>query len=192
MKKLNLLFSDVETKGKIQGAERASIEFRKIYRDIENEFIETKKVIEQQKKSNDNNFDILISKLDSLTQEKILLEKQVKIKEIEVSNRFDIPVKEVNNSMSVCTSSLVSPVLIGGVLELAYKIKKNKLEKSEKIGYEESKKLYENKIEKLRKELDRLKENGNHDIKELISVITEIFKAIADEQMKIAQLRILL
>lgn len=78
------------------------------------------------------------------------------------------------------------------ILGLIYKHKEKKLKEAEQRGYAEARELYENKISKLKAELRRLKENGNRDIKKLVTMINEIFEAIADEQMKIAELRILL
>ena len=95
IEKVEMLFTDVETEGKKQGYDSAAREYGKVYRDIENEFLETKKIIEQQKNSYDNKADSLISKLESLEREKGNLEKQVNDKAKEVSRRFDIPVGDV-------------------------------------------------------------------------------------------------
>lgn len=192
IEKVEMLFTDVETEGKKQGYDSAAREYGKVYRDIENEFLETKKIIEQQKNSYDNKADSLISKLESLEREKGNLEKQVNDKAKEVSRRFDIPVGDVKKSLASGTLLVGGPTVSVDVLDLIYKHKEKKLKEAKQKGYIEAKRLYENKIDKLKAELRRLKENGNRDIQNLISMIDEIFVAIADEQMKIAELRILL
>ena len=55
-----------------------------------------------------------------------------------------------------------------------------------------AKKIYEEKIGKLKKELEELKRKGSAEIQEMSNMIIEILDAIADEQMKIAELEILL
>ena len=192
IEKVEMLFTDVETEGKKQVYDRAASEYGKVYRDIENEFLETKKIIEQQKNRYDNKADSLISKLESLEREKANLEKQVNDKAREVSNRFDIPIGDVKKSLASGTLLVGGPSVSVDVLDLIYRHKEKKLKEAEQRGYAEAKRLYENKIDKLKAELRRLKENGNRDIQKLISMIDEIFAAIADEQMKIAELRILL
>lgn len=192
IEKVEMLFTDVETEGKKQGYNRAAREYKKVYRDIENEFLETKMIIEQQKNSYDNKADSLINKLKSLEREKENLEKQVNDKVKEMSRRFDIPVGDLKESLDFGTFFVGSSSVSVDVLDLIYKHKEQKLKEAEQRGYAEAKRLYENKIDKLKDELGRLKENGNRDLQKLISMIDEIFAAIADEQMKIAELRILL
>lgn len=190
--KVEMVLTDVETEGKKQGYDRAASEYGKVYRAIENEFLETKRLIEQQKNSYDIKADTLINKLEALEREKSKIEQQVNSKIRDVSRRFNIPVGDVKKSLASGT------LLVGGsstsvdILGVVYKYKEKKLKEAEQRGYVEAKKLYENKISKLKEELRRLRENGNRDIRKLILMIDEIFEAIADEQMKIAELRILL
>ena len=193
IEKVEMLFTDVETEGKKQGYDRAAHEYGKVYRNLENEFLETKKLIEQQKSSYDNRADILISKLEFLECEKTNLEKQVNDKAREVSHRFDIPIDDIKKSLTSGTLLVDGDgLLTSNILNLIYRHKEKKLKEAEQRGYAEARKLYENKIYKLKAELKKLKENGNRDIQKLIIMIDEIFAAIADEQMKIAELKILL
>lgn len=189
---VEMLFIDVETEGKKQGYDRAAREYEKAYRGIEREFLETKKIIELQKNSYDNEVDMLIHKLEELEIEKANLENQVNEKTREVSSRFGIPAGDIKKSLATGSLFVDNPYSSVNVLGLVYKHKEKKLKEVEQRGYAEAKKLYENKIEKLKSELSRLKENGNRDLQKLVTMIDEIFAAIADEQMKIAELRILL
>ena len=192
IEKVEMLFTDVETEGKKQGYDRASKEYRKVYCAIEKEFLETKKLLEQQKNSYDNKVDSLINKLESLEREKAKLEQQVYSKTQDVSRKFDIPIGDVKRSLASGTLLVGGPMVSVDILGLIYKHKEKKLKEAEQRGYAEARELYENKISKLKVELRRLKENGNRDIKKLVTMIDEIFEAIADEQMKISELRIIL
>ena len=78
------------------------------------------------------------------------------------------------------------------LLDIAYDHKVKKLREAERDGYLKAKKLYEEKIGKLKKELEELKRKGSAEIQEMSNMIIEILDAIADEQMKIAELKILL
>lgn len=192
VEKVKMVFTDVEIEGKKQGYDRASKEYGKVYRTIEKEFLETKKLIEEQRTSYDNKADALINKLELLEREKAKLEDQVHSKTQAVSRKFDIPFKDVKNSLASGTLLVGGPMGSFDILDLIYKYKKKELKEAEQRGYVEARELYENKISKLKKELRRLKKNGNKDIKKLVTMINEIFEAIADEQMKIAELRIFL
>ena len=76
--------------------------------------------------------------------------------------------------------------------EIVYYFKEKKLRQAEQRGYAEAKELYEEKIQKLKDELCRLKEKGDSEIKNLLNQISQILDAIAEEEMKIAELKILL
>lgn len=189
--KVDMLFKDVETEGKKQGYDRAAKEYGKVYREIEKDYKEAKALIEEQKKNYDIKADELIAKLEMLEEKKARLEKQVDQKTKEVSRKFNIPVGDVKASVMGGRSIFTDYPQID-LLGIIYSHKERKLRKAEQEGYMEARELYERKIEKLKSELRRLKENGDRDIKKLISMIDEIYEAIADEQMKIAELKILL
>lgn len=80
----------------------------------------------------------------------------------------------------------------GSILDMVYDYKVKKLLSAELDGYLKAKKVYEEKIGKLKKELEELKRKGSAEIQEMSNMIIEILDAIADEQMKIAELKILL
>lgn len=63
IEKVDMLFKDVETEGKKDGYDRASKEYGKVYRALEEEFKQTKALIEQQKKSYNVEVDVLIERL---------------------------------------------------------------------------------------------------------------------------------
>ena len=52
--------------------------------------------------------------------------------------------------------------------------------------------LYENKIQKLRDNLKVLKNKGNKELQDLLDLIDDVLKAISEEKMKIAELKVLL
>lgn len=189
-KMLGTIFSDVETEGKKRGYEKAAKEYADAYRKIEKEYNETKISIEGQKNTYGNQAFRLIDQLEKLERQKRELEKQVNSTVNSVSRRHNIPASDVRKSLNAGT------LLVGDsaehILEIVYYFKEKKLRQAEQRGYAEAKELYEGKIQKLKDELSRLKEKGDSEIKNLLNQISQILDAIAEEEMKIAELKILL
>lgn len=191
IKKMGIILKDVEIEGKKQGYERASKEYEEAFRIIEKEFNDTKDLIEQQRNSYNTQADKLINKLEQLERQKSELERQAASKVKEVSRRYHIPVGEVTEAFTAGTL-ITNRTVVGDALNLIYQLKEKQFREAEQRGYTEAKKLYEEKINKLKTELKCLKEKGNKDIQNLLSMINDIFDAISEEQMKIADLKILL
>ena len=188
--KVDMLFTDVETEGKKQGYEKASKKYEPIFREIENRYNETKKLIESQKTVYGDQSDKLIEKLSALEKERDSLQAEVDNKAKQVSKAYNIPLGQVRSAMSSGTLLMSDPTF--GILDIIYSHKEKKLKKAEHKGYLEAKELYEEKIKRLQAKLDRLKEKGDEDIKKLVNLISDVLDEIAENQMKIAELRILL
>lgn len=188
--KVDMLLTDVETEGKKKGYSRASEEYGKVFRSIENEYKQAKELIESQKNMYDARSEALIEKLEALENEKRRLENQVKQKTNAVSEKYDIPVSQVQGSLA--TGTFITGPTTVDLLGMIYRHKEKKLREAEQRGYSEAKELYETKIDNLKTEFAELRSNGSADIKKLVSMISEILDAIADEQMNIAELEILL
>lgn len=188
--KVDMLFTDVETEGKKQGYERASQKYKPIFREIENQYKETKKLIKSQENVYGGQSDKLIDKLSALENERDSLQTKVDNKVKQVSKVYNIPLGEIYSSMS--TGTLLMPVAGFGILDIIYSHKENKLKKAEQKGYLEAKELYEKKTKRLQVELDRLKEKGDEELKKMVNLISDVLNEIAKNQMKIAELRILL
>lgn len=188
--KVNIIFKDVETEGKKQGYKRAASEYDKVFRDIQNEYKQAKELIQLQKSNYGNQSEKLIEKLSELEKQKKVLEELLERKAKAVSKKYDIPIGEIRRFAA--SGSLISINSNFGILDLIYSYKEKKLRKAEQVGYLEAKRLYEKKIAEMKTDLQELKKNGNADIKKLIDMIRELFDAIAEEQMKIADLKILL
>ena len=189
--KIDMLFKDVETEGKTQGYKRAASEYEKSFRAIENEYKHAKELIQSQKSNYGNSSEKFIVKLSELEKQKKSLEEQVERKMKAFSVKNDIPIGDVRGAFAAAnTFSNVIPNT--SLLDLIYIHKKNKLTKVEQTGYLEARELYEEKISRMKKDLQELQKNGNADIKKLLDMISDLFDAIAEEQMKIANLNILL
>lgn len=188
--KIEMLVTDVEEEGRKRrkrGYSRAAEEYGKVFRSIESEYKQAKELIESQKNMYDIQSDALIEKLEALENQKRRIENQVEQKTKAVSEKYDIPISAVEGC--VASNSMIGMMSILGVI---YDHKEKKLREAEERGYSEAKKIYEEKIGKLKKELEELKRKGSAEIKEMSDMIIEILDAIADEQMKIAELEILL
>ena len=216
--KVEMLFTDAKEEGKKRGYSLAAEEYGKAFRSIESEYKQAKELIESQKNMYDMQSDALIEKLEELEKQKRRLENQVEQKTKAVLEKYDISVSQVkrrlNSAVDLTASESVekghSPaaVLVGlilsesmkmrerdsskSILDMVYDYKVKKLLSAEMNGYLEAKKIYEEKIGKLKKELEELKRKGSAEIQEISNMIIEILDAIADEQMKIAELKILL
>lgn len=186
----DILFKDVEIAGKEQGYKKAANEYEKAFREIESEYKVTKELIESQKNLYDEKSDILIEKLSALEKMEAELERQVERKTKDVSIKYNIP------NSSVCqfstSGTMESATSLVGILGLINSHKEKKLMEAEQRGYIEAKELYDEKIERLKKDLYELKKKGSVDIQKLLDMISDLFDDIADEQMKIADLKILL
>jgi hypothetical protein len=188
IEKIEMLFKDVETEGKKEGYTRAAKEYKKAFRAIETEYKQTKELFESQKDDYYNLSEKLIAKLEELEKQKISIKKQLERNTKDVSDKFHIPIGDVRKAAMAGT--LISPSF--GILDIIYKHKEKKLKEAEQRGYLEAKELYESKIAKMRRELQELKKQGHADIKKLLDMISDILDAIAEEQMQIAVLKILL
>ena len=216
--KVDMLFTDAKEEGKKRGYSRAAEEYGKAFRSIESEYKQTKELIESQKNMYDIQSDALIEKLEELEKQKRRLENEVERKTKAVFEKYDISVSQVkrglnsavdltapesvekgHNPAAVLVGLIVSESRIlrerdssGSTLDMVYDYKVKKLLSAELDGYLKAKKLYEEKIGKLKKELEELKRKGSAEIQKMSNMIIEILDAIADEQMKIAELEILL
>lgn len=190
IEKVDMLFKDVETEGKKQGYKKAANEYEKAFRAIETEYKQTKELIESQKNSYSTKSDILIEKLSELERQRSELEKQAVERTADISKKYNIPIADVSNSLAA--GALITGLPTMDIFGLIYKHKEKKLKEAEQRGYIEAKDLYEKKINDLRDDLYKLKKKGEGEIKELLDMISGLFDAIAEERMKIADIKILL
>jgi len=198
IEKIKMLAKDVETEGKKQGYEKAANEYKEAFRSIELEYKEAKELIDSQKNSYGSESGLLIGKLTALEKQKKKLERQVEQKTKDVSAKYDIPIGDINMSFAsnrLITTGLPSVSILGLIyssLDLIYSYKEKKMWKAEQLGYSEAKKMYEEKIQRLKKNFYDLKKKGSAERQKLLGLISDLFNAIAEEQMKIADLKILL
>lgn len=189
--KIEMLFTDVETEGKKRGYDRASREYAEAYRKIEKEFSETMNLIENQKNTYGRQAYQFIEHLEELEKEREYLKNLINSKVKDVSKKYHISESKIMDSVSSGTLLYDGPGRIG-LLDIIYSYKEKKLREAEQRGYAEAKELYESKIQNLKDELKRLKEKGDSEIRTLLHQISQILDAIAEEEMKIAELKILL
>lgn len=183
---IDLLFKDPEIEGKKRGYERVAKEYEKAFQRIKNEYETTKRITERQMASYNRQADVLIERLSELERQEKSLKKQIARNCNAVSDKYDIPNSYVSGMIGGASVLLVPS---WGLL-LGYK--KRKFHEAEQQGYLEAKKVYDTKIAKLKNDLSVPKNQGNLKIKKLLNMIDEILDVIVEEQMKIAELKILL
>lgn len=188
--KVKMLRTDVETEGKKKGFARAADEYAKVFRTIEREYQQTRELLASQKSAYDAQAEAFIAKLEALERKKAQLEKQVQQKSRDVSEKYDIPVSQVQSSLAA--GNFLSGSATIDILGILYRHKEKKLREAERRGYLEAKELYEAKIDSLKAELEELRIRGSADMMKMVAMIRELLDAIAEEEMKIAELKILL
>lgn len=191
---IKILVTDVETKGKRQGYERAAGEYEKIFSEIRDEYhklnnmLKTKKIYET-KKAFYNRVSIELSEnLDELSKQKEELKKEILSKRKYIAQVYQLPFNVIN---SVCASGTI---LIGGVslFLMIFHYKEKKLLKAEQKGYEEAKALFKEKIEIERQKLRDLKNECDLKTREQMSRIVDMLDKIIEERIEIAELNVLL
>lgn len=191
----DILMGDVETEGKKWGYKKAARKYESAFSQIEKEYKQTKEIIKNKAELYDKKSDMLIQRLEYLENSRKQLEKERRQQEIQISEKYDISIEEIRNASATGgTSFIAGPIAIAVILGTVgiYGYKKKKFIEAEQQGYEEARKLYEKKIGRLQRRLAILKDNGDTKINEMINMIERIMNEIADEQMRIADLRILL
>ena len=124
-----------------------------------------------------------------MERKKELLENQINSKINHVSKKYNVSSRKIVASMN--SGTLWNDETGLDILDIVLFVKEKKMRKAEQRGYAEARELYESKIQTLKSELSRLKEDGNNEIKNLLDQISRIHDAIAEEEMKIAELNLL-
>lgn len=191
IEKGKLLFVDALTEGRKDGYKLAAKEFEPVYNRLENEYNNTIIFIETQKENYANEAVSLIEKLQELEMQKKELEKAVANRTEEVAKRFNILPINIKKSMSAGSLFLdISTTFV--IIGIVYKVKERKYIKGRNEGYLEAKFIFEEKIQKLKNLLHNAVEINDEKIKALVAKIADILDAIAEEEKKVAELKIIL
>lgn len=183
--KIEMLFTDVETKGEKQGYARAAKEYGPIYEKIANEYKETKELFVKQKSAYKNQAYELNKRLENLEKERESLQKQMISVRDDIAKKYNIPPEKIIGLMRVgCVPEML------GILDMIYSYKEKKLRQAELRGYTKARELYERKIKKLQDELHRLKEKVSSDKEAMQNLVLQMSDEIVKIQMQIAELRI--
>lgn len=187
------LTGDMETEGKKAGYDQAAREYKRTFKRIEKEYKEAKQLIEEQTERYDNQSEDLINKLERLENRRKRLEQKRKRQVKLVAEQYGTSVKALEN-VARCSgkASFIRGWDNTSVIEGIYFYKKRKFIKARQQGYEEARDLYERKISALQNQLAQLKRQGDKKTKELLTMMEKILFSISEEQMKIADLHILL
>lgn len=207
-KQWDMLTCDPETDGKKQGYNRAAKEYTYAYRSIKKEFNVAKEVFEEHRANLDCETERFINLQEDLEIKRKKLEKEVERKAEEVSHTSGVALSSVKSaiksggilptSSAIAGGALAANPLVAGVccapslLEIICAAKKRKMAKYEQIGYEEAKELYEKKIDKLKEELEILKEKASGEELRMSNLIDRIMSQIIQDRTTIAELKIIM
>ncbi len=183
------LFKNVEIEGKKQGYKRAASEYEKAFAQITKSYQLAREQAEMEQIDYNDQVEVLTKQLCALEKQKSLLKRQFGQKVAKVSSKYNLAVETVQN-MAETGRVLASDVFF--ITSYIHGYKDRKLQKAEQEGYREARSLYEEKIEKIKGNLQELKRMANADIKKLLDLIDDLLEAIAEERMKIADLNVLL
>lgn len=190
---VNILFmEDVVTEGKKRGYTKAAEEYEKTYRTIEAEYRKTIQLLTNQKLGKDEKFQSLIKRLQQLEQERKNLEQKFRRDVNYAAVRHGIPNTKIMSAFSGSSIEIRGDLYTGGLLDLLCSGKEKKLKKAEAEGYREAKELFLKKLSKKQAEMDAAVNKAQGELSHAACLIKKALKAIADEETKIAELRIVL
>ena len=185
-----MLFTDVEIEGKKQGYKKASNEYDKMFREIQNDYNEAIELIKSLKISYDPQLERHISKLSELEEQEKSLKGRLERKTKDVSIKYEIPIGDVRRAAGAGNLINMNPSV--EIWSLIYRHKERKFKEAEQRGYLEAKELYERKIADLKQKLHKQKKDGYLGVNNLLDEISAVLDAIVEKKTKIADLEILL
>jgi len=192
VEKVDMLFTDVEIEGKKQGYVRAAEEYEKAFREIENEYDEVKSLIKNKSITYNARLDMLNEKLKIIEVEKQLLEKQLIKQEEEFSIKMGVPTIEIHQAIMGQGLMPTSSYYKVDILDVVYRYKERQQKEAEIKGYLEAKTLYDEKLSKMKMNIMKLRNEGDEEIRELLLIISDVLKEIADGEMRIAEMQIIM
>lgn len=190
MDKIELMFTDVGTEGRKQGYVRAAEEYDKAYAVIEAEYAAALEMAEEVHAMYSSEADRLNAELRRLEAKRERLDKERERKIGMIATAYGISTGTVR-SACVGGTGINTGVNIC-LFELAYRAKSAKLERAEREGYEEAKKIHEEKLEVLRRDFQTAKAKARAASRKYMAMIEETLSSIAREQTEITELSMML
>jgi len=188
---LGKLMTDPVYEGKKRGYNRAAREYTYAFSKIEQQYNTAKEFYQKQRNTYDFKADTFIQMLEELEKQRKYLEKQVTQRTHDASSKTGISVPSIISGFSgigYASFSSSSTVYFKEVPSIFDR----RLNKAEKEGYLEARNEFLNKIEALKQDLKELRIQGDKDIKKYQDMIDDILCDITTEQLKIADLSLLI
>jgi tetratricopeptide (TPR) repeat protein len=174
------------------GYKHASKEYSAAFKYIKKEYEIAKNKYEENKKSLYDESEKLLTLQKDLEKKREHLEKEINNKAKEVSNTVGVSLSSVTRALS--SESILTDGCLGepSLLGIIWNIKKKKMIKYEKIGYEKAKEEYDKKISILKRELNELNERSSIETSQMNNLINMLMLKIIEDRTKIAELKITL
>lgn len=186
---IDKILTDPVYEGKERGYKRAAREYTYAFSQVEQQYNTAMEFYRNQKTAYDRKTDTFIQMLDTLEKQRESLEKQVSQNVKTASAKTGLSVGAIKGAFSASCYAFRDIPTVFDSLPSIYDMR---MQKAEKDGYLEARAEFLSKIEKLKQNLRDLCVQGDNDIKKYQSMIEDVLCDITDEQLKIADLRLLI
>lgn len=196
--KLKVVITSTEQlkiEGKKEGYKKASEEYGKILKYMEEEYKRIILIIKTQQNKYNHISESLLKQLEQLEEYKRYLQIQLKNKINTISKTNNIPISDLNSlcgSRGIIGSNKSIFTKEQSILDMIYNSKNKKFMEAKEEGYIEAKEIYEKKVYYLKQRYLYEQNLANSKINNLKMIIYEILQQIECEKLTIAELEILL
>lgn len=196
--KLKVVITSTEQlkiEGKKEGYKKASEEYGKILKYMEEEYKRIIFIIKTQQNKYNHISESLLKQLEQLEEYKRYLQIQLKNKINTISKTNNIPISDLNSLCGsrgiICSNNSIFTKK-QSILDMIYNSKNKKFMEAKEEGYIEAKEIYEKKVYDLKQRYLYEQNLANSKINNLKVIIYEILQQIECEKLTIVELEILL
>ncbi len=196
--KLKVVITSTEQlkiEGKKEGYKKASEEYGKILKYMEEEYKRIIFIIKTQQNKYNHISESLLKQLEQLEEYKRYLQIKLKNKINTISKTNNIPISDLNSlcgSRGFIGSNNSIFTKKQSILDMIYNSKNKKFMEAKEEGYIEAKEIYEKKVYDLKQRYLYEQNLANSKINNLKVIIYEILQQIECEKLTIVELEILL
>ena len=191
VKTVEALTTDQKTEGKKEGYDDAAQEYEPIYRELEAKYDSLISNIEREKQSFDSRSEVSLAELERLEKERDNLKERLNDKVNTASSSFHVSSSTIFSALNSGSSAFyMSPVFNYSILDGIIEYKEKERREARRKGYLEAKRLYEEKIQKLKNHFEEVKANASRQLKQYAEDMGAILEEIHRVKIQIADLEL--